>query len=215
MDKLFKIDSAITLVILTAFSYGVAYLYQFNYKGYYNLPDMFKTELNINTMTPTLFFAFIFFTIIYWAWTYLKLAFSIMSVIPEDSNPFKKFLHANFISPALQELEVIYSKKTMNLWLVFYFFIFIFLLAFSTSKLGGYAASLKTDYMVIKQKQHLFVAVTSYKDLIIIAPLDLEKESMTPKFKAIEMKELKDGEMVYFENGLKVEYMKNSKGLIE
>jgi hypothetical protein len=43
----------------------------------------------------------------------------------------------------------------------------------------------------------------------------LEKESITPKFKAIELKELKDAEMVHFENGLKVEEVRNSKDLME
>lgn len=210
-----KIDSAITIAILTAFSYGIAYLYQFNYKGYYNLPAMFKTELNINTMTPPLFIAFIIFTIIFGVWTYLKITFLVLS---EDSK--KKFLQSNFFLEGLVSLQdlqdlKIYSNKTKNLWFVLYFLIFISLFAFGTIKLGEYNASERKDYMVIKQKEHLFVAITSYQDSLILAPLDLEKESMTPKFKTIEIKELKDAEMIRFENGLKVEDVKNSKDLIE
>ncbi|MFB5936448.1 hypothetical protein ACE8FZ_24670 [Peribacillus frigoritolerans] len=96
-----------------------------------------------------------------------------------------------------------------------YFVIVIALMTVASTLLGDYTASHTEEYLVIKQKEHLFVAVTSYKDSLIIAPLDLEKESITPTFKAIEMKELKDAETIHFENGLKVEDVRNSKDLIE
>jgi hypothetical protein len=63
--------------------------------------------------------------------------------------------------------------------------------------------------LVIQKKEGLFVGLTSFKGLLVIAPLDVQKESMTPKFTTIEMNELKDAEVVYFENGLKVEDVKN------
>lgn len=74
--------------------------------------------------------------------------------------------------------------------------------------MGKFMAKIKKDYLVIKQEEDLFVAVTTYKDSIIIAPLALEKESMTPNYKAVEVKKLKNAEMVYFENGLKVDDIK-------
>jgi hypothetical protein len=70
--------------------------------------------------------------------------------------------------------------------------------------LGYYTASKKENYMVIIEEENFFIVVTSYKDSMILAPYDLEKELITPTYKAIEIKELKDARMVHFENGLKV-----------
>lgn len=111
----------------------------------------------------------------------------------------------------------LFSVKFSDLGFSFYFiFAGILGAAFTIGLLHAkVAGNAREEYMVITEKEHLFVVITSYKDSIIIAPLDLEKESITPKFKAIETKELKDAETIHFENGLKVEDVRNSKDLID
>lgn len=195
MKKLSKIDTAIVILILTAVSYGIAYAYQRGYKSYYGLPSMF-IELNIDTITPIVCAVYLIFILLfmlfYVAWEKRLVLLKLLKIKPR-SLPNPK-----------NSLELVIAILALFVPLSFYLYTF-----------GQYGAELETDYMIIRQEERLFVAVTSYKDSIIIAPLDLEKESITPKFKVMEMKEIKDTEMIRFENGLKVEDVRNSKDLIE
>jgi hypothetical protein len=202
-NKPFKPDPAITILVLTAFGYGITYVYETGYKSYYKLPAMF-IDLSINSMTPTLSLIFIIFAFIYAIWIWLKLMYSLFS---EDIPlRFFKFTNSTFFKLGRNNIKMLSVIWTFFFMTVFFNF---------TDNFGESAASNQTDYMVIKQEEKLFVAVTSYKDSLIIAPLDLEKEAITPTFKAIEMKDLKDAETIHFKNGLKVEDVKNSKDLIE
>ncbi|GAB1799080.1 hypothetical protein [Priestia megaterium] len=76
--------------------------------------------------------------------------------------------------------------------------------------LGSFFASHKEQYMVVKEKKELFVVVTTYKDNLVIAPLDIKKETIKPKFKAIEMKDADETEVINFKNGIKVDKLKSS-----
>lgn len=205
MKKLTKIDAGIVILILPAISYGLAYFFISGYIKYYKLPGMF-IDLNVNTITPILFLSFLLSLIVYVLWESI---FSLFKLVPLK---IKKLFR---LRPSVTPLE----KSLDYIIPLFLLLISVFLLKDFISYLGKLDASLEDEFVVIKQKEHqeekLFVGVTFYKDSIIIAPLNLEKESITPKFKAIEMKELKDAEMVHFENGLKVEDMKSSKDLTE
>jgi hypothetical protein len=203
MNRLSKIDSTIIIAILTVLLYGIACAYQVSYKGYYKLPAMF-IELNINTITPTLMTVFIYFASICalgYAMKFFFLAF------------LTTFIPSRFIDKFTQSEFIKFMRPTINEMLPFLLSLLLVFMFLGAIYKGDEEASGKKEYMVIKQTDGLYVEVSSYKDLIVIAPLDLKKESMVPKFKTIEMKELKDGEMVYFENGLKVEEMRNSKDL--
>ncbi|ULM97928.1 hypothetical protein L8956_04140 [Peribacillus frigoritolerans] len=190
-----KIDSTITIAILTAFSYGVAYIYQLSYKSYYKLPTM-SIELNINTMTPILVGAFFLSIVIYIIWNQMKFYYSV--------NP-PKFQGIYYIHLGIGLSFIKEYWKPFNLTI---YTIIMFLICLGALIIGEFMASIKKEYMVIHQKENLYVEVSSFKDLIIIAPLNIETNSITPKFKTIEMKELKDIEIVRFESGLKVEDMK-------
>ncbi|MFJ5750439.1 hypothetical protein ACIP97_17970 [Peribacillus frigoritolerans] len=187
MNKLSKIDASIIVIALTVISYGIAFTFQNASKKYYHLPSMY-TEITIDTMiTPlTIIFTILFF-ILWVGYVSVKIFFS---ELPSYSLKYKQFSR-------------------------FLFGLVVICVILGIDKLGETMTAKKEDYMVIRQEEKLFVAVTSYKDSIILAPLDLEKESITPKFKAIEMKELKNAEMIRFENGLKVEDIKNSKDITE
>ncbi|SIR38274.1 hypothetical protein SAMN05878482_103489 [Peribacillus simplex] len=199
-------DPAIIILTLTVVSYGITYIYETGYKSYYKLPAMF-IDLSINSMTSTLTATFFVFISIYASWNFLKFMHSEVS---KEVPSYILLTNSTFIKGV--RTGITDNIKLLNLIVICFCLPFI---ANSTGRLGEYAASEETEYMVIKQSGLLYVAVTSYKDSLIIAPLNLEKESMTPKFKAIEMKELKDTETIHFENGLKVEDVRNSKDLIE
>jgi hypothetical protein len=92
---------------------------------------------------------------------------------------------------------------------------FIVLALYGAMFLGNFCASIKEEYMVIKQNKELFVVVTTYKDNLVIAPLDIKTETITPEFKLIEMKDMKNTEIIRFEDGLKVKDLKSSKDLKE
>lgn len=190
MSKLSKVDASIIIIILTAYSYATAYNYQKSFNDYYHLPSIF-IDLNISTMIGPLLTSFTY--ILSWC----ILGFFVFPIFLGD-------FMADF-KEEFQSLIVIIAVIIGMAWLLF-----------NAGYTGEFKAGVKTDYPVIrqeeKQEEKLFIVVASYKDSIIIAPLDLEKESMTPKFKVMEMKELKDVEMVYFKMGLHVEDIKNSQG---
>ncbi|WHX59889.1 hypothetical protein [Peribacillus frigoritolerans] len=90
------------------------------------------------------------------------------------------------------------------------------LIALAIATLGGsFFASNKEEYFVLKQNKELFIVVTPYKDNLVIAPLDIETDTMTPKFQVIEMKAIKDTEVIKFKEGLNIEDLKSSKNLKE
>lgn len=222
MNKFLKIDAAIVIVILTAISYGMTYSFLRGQITYYRLPGMF-VDLNINTMTQILFFSIsggvllyvLFYLICYGLpfvlGKFIKFIVSLLKFIPSKS--IQKLV-GKMSGENLNDIEK--TKVSISIDKLLHIYLIILLMAIAAfGRLGNASAAGKDEYMVIHQDKDLFVVVTSYKDSMIMAPLNLKKESITPKFKAIEMKELKDAEIIYFENGLKVEDVRNSKDLIE
>lgn len=186
-DKNKPIDTGIMILILTAASYLLAYIYQVTYMGFYHLPSTF-VEMNLTNMMIPLWVTFCLLALVcFVVYILLFIMLWLSSVKFSDLGISVYFIFAATLGAA-------------------------FTVGILHAKVAGEATD---EYMVIKEKEHLFVVITTYKDSIIIAPLDLEKESITPKFKAIETKELKDAETIHFENGLKVEDVRNSKDLIE
>ncbi|WP_249659392.1 hypothetical protein [Lysinibacillus fusiformis] len=85
------------------------------------------------------------------------------------------------------------------------------ILLFAGFIMGGNRASTKEEYMILKHEEELFVVVTSYSDNLIIAPLDINTETISPEFQAIEIKSMKETQIITFEGGLKVKEIKSSK----
>ena len=140
-------------------------------------------DLNINTLTGSLFF--------------------IILVVAMN------LIIATFLTSLILKLEAPFFEN-----IPVGFLIFVCLLIIAAATFGGHIVALKKEeYMVVKQKEELFVVVTSYKDNLVIAPLDIKKETMKPKFQIIEMKDAKDTEVINFENGIKVDKLKSSKEL--
>ena len=187
MNRLFN-DTGFIILVLTAASYGLAYVYQVSYMGFYHLSPTF-VDMNITSMVRPLLFTFCVLSL------FCYLIYVIYLIIVWRTSI--KFSDLKKVNVVLLIGTIIGGSLV------------------SMIMFGEFKASYSKEYTVIQQENHFFVAITSYKDSLIIAPLDLEKESITPKFKTIEMKELKDAETIHFENGLKVEDVRNSKDLNE
>lgn len=117
---------------------------------------------------------------------------------------------SNFITSLIIKAE----SPNKDIPVIVFMFFIIFLLG-SAFFLGDILASTKEEYMVLKQNEELFVVVTLYNDNLIIAPLDIKTETMSPEFQAIEINSMKETQIINFENGLKVKESKSSKEIIE
>ncbi|WP_274307513.1 hypothetical protein [Solibacillus daqui] len=140
-------------------------------------------DLNITTLTRSLSYTLLAALVI----------FSILNTI------------VYFISFKLK-IDTLWKRVTILVFL-------ISILIFGAFKLGEFKASTKEEYMILKLKEELFVVVTSYSGNLIIAPLDIKTETMSPEFQAIEIKSMKDTQIITFENGLNVKELKSSKEL--
>lgn len=120
------------------------------------------------------------------------------------------FLISNFITSI-----IIKDESPITDIPVLVFMIIIGFLLVSAFFLGYFFASTKEEYMVLKQNDDLFVVVTSHSGNLIIAPLNIKTETMSPEFQAIEIKSMKDTQIITFEKGLKVKELKSSKEFID
>ncbi|MFJ7685844.1 hypothetical protein [Peribacillus butanolivorans] len=183
IDQISKIDVAIIIAVFTALSYVLSYAYLSAFYDYYHLPSMF-IELNItNIVLPALI--------------------SILGLIMATMFMYSLLF---YIAPTF------FTNGAFH----FYFSIFVafFIIYFGASTLQGQLnAEKKQDYLVIKQDEGDFAAVTNYKDSIIIAPVDIKKATLKAQYKAVEIKELKESEMVHFKNGLQIEDVISNKDL--
>ncbi|PGX73138.1 hypothetical protein COE31_23535 [Priestia megaterium] len=180
--KTFNIDMTLIIVFLTGLAYGTTYIYQHTFQAYYELPSIF-IDLNINTLTGTLFFIIFGLTMI----LLISGFFTNLILKPQSS-----FL------------------EDIPLW----FLLLLSLFVIVGSVVGGkMVAEKKENYTVVKQKEELFIVVTSYKDNLVIAPIDLKTDTIKPKFHTIEMKSAKDSEIINFEHGIRVDKLRNSKEL--
>ncbi|MGR6342649.1 hypothetical protein ACU5CE_33460 [Priestia megaterium] len=180
--KTFNIDMTLIIVFLTGLAYGTTYIYQRIFQAYYKLPTMF-IDLNINTLTGTLFFIILGLTLIL-----IVSSFLTNLILKNDSTFF----------------------EDIPLWVL----LSLSLFAVFGAIVGGHeVAEKKENYMVVKQNKEFFAVVTTYKDNLVLAPLDIKKESIKPKFHTIEMKDAKNAEVIHFEDGIKVDKLKSSKEL--
>jgi hypothetical protein len=182
-EKLSKIDAALIIGIITILGYGTAYCYQYGYQSYYKLPPSF-IDLSINTLAKPLFFTSIT----------LQLVITAVDIL------FRK-------------RRIIMTIKGLIKKSILFTICIIGLAVLTSNFLGLGEASIKHSYLVVKQKEGLYVEVIPYKDGMIIAPLNQQTQKMEPKFRYIETKDLKDTEMVNFEHGLKVKSIRNSNEL--
>jgi len=201
-EGLSKLDIATTLAILTAYSYGLSYAVQLQKCKYYRIPDMF-IDLNINALTKTGFWALLVFIII---------SFTLFSLFAGAGNRLEHLREDPNIVINLLLVKIkkhIPDRASASLVLTVLFFLpFLFATIF-----GQLSAYTKDKYMIVKEKEDYFIAVGSYKENVIFAPFNNEKQSMKPKFRLVEFKELKNVEVITLKWPLKVDELRNVKKL--
>ncbi|MGG3448612.1 hypothetical protein ABER98_01625 [Domibacillus aminovorans] len=186
-----KLDAALILAILAACSYALVYQLHVGYLGYYGLGSPF-IELNISTMTPALLIVLIVFSII------ILIANIIWNIL------FSKMKHNSKVTKSHSKI----SFETKSMLTLLISFVIIQSTMEITSGLGKSMAESRSDYFVINQDNRLYVDLVYYKDLIVIAPVDIKSATVSPNYKVIEMKSLKNAEAVEFIDGLKLKKAK-------
>lgn len=83
----------------------------------------------------------------------------------------------------------------------------------ASSTFGQYMAQQRENYYIIKHgKDHDYVVISNYDKQLIIAPVDLDKKVITPRYSLVEAKsnlnKLVGLEAMKFDGGLKVEQVK-------
>ena len=74
----------------------------------------------------------------------------------------------------------------------------MYLLSSRFVMLGSKVAAEKEDYLIMEStNDQNFVVINTYKDKFIIAPVNLEKKEITPKFQFIDMKSDKDNKVEF------------------
>jgi len=176
----------IDMALIIVFLTGLAYASAYAYELSYQKYYQLPTvfiDLNATTLTSSL----------------LLVAMIAMMVFIIST-----FVTSLFIKPS----DSFFENIPMPVFLVGSVFILLFALF-----IGDTIASQKEKYMVLKQKEELFVVVLAYKDNLVIAPLDIKRDTIKPKFQTIEMKDAKDTEVINFEHGIKVDKARSSKEL--
>jgi hypothetical protein len=184
-EEFSKVDATLLIAIASGLGYGVAYIYELNYLGYYYLPDIY-IDLDISKIVKP-----------------ILLIVSMISLILLTES-FYEFKYMNYFK--------LIVKKFNPYILISIIFIALLLVA---GYIGNYSASGKEKYQVISQEGALYVAVYHYNDSLIIAPVDVKEGIMSPNYQLIEINSIKDTEIIRFEEGLKVKRIKNNTEVIK
>lgn len=138
----------------------------------------------------------------------------IVAVFHDEKGYLNKLKRAAvFDEPTFFEKVRIIIKGGNNFHVIVLCMVFFIVLSSAATMLGEKDASEKEMYMVIAGENPL-VIIESYKDGIILAPIDLEKKLIIPEFQVIETKStitspVKFKSMI-FEGGLRVKEPENN-----
>lgn len=173
--------SKIDGALLLAMITGITYTLAFVYESSYL--SYYKLpdyfiDLNLTILTRSLFSTIVVVGGI------MFLAFTLTSLITKDtSSPFS--------------------------YIPVYGVIFVILiLIFGAYVLGKYNSTNKEEYLVIEENHKHYVVITSFKDNVVISPVNLEDKTIYTRFTLKELKTIKDSEMIKFKGGLKVKKQK-------
>lgn len=207
-EKLF--NATIIVTVLPAVCYAIAFIFISIYQGYYDLPSGMFLTLNINTVTPIVVVVFTYIIIILTVIVALSVLISfvlwLLNRIPSRLiNKFAQKISESYKNDYKKLLQL--DLKSFIVYLAFFLFGSIFF--------SEYWVNSVKDYLVIHQKDGYYAELFSYNDSMVIAPINLRTDTMTPKFTVIDIKDLKNDEMVHFKNGLKVAKERDSQDLIK
>lgn len=200
MFSRFHLSEGILLGGITGLGYFSAYLSDIGYKSYYGLPSLYA-DVNLNTMILSFFSLVLVFWTIAIATLYPSMQkygpFVLPWLIPlvvaglvglrldfHFVNPWPELLFTLLIAIIATGamFYFAYSRK----WVLTSIF-FIGLVIY-TARLGGVVvASNQTEYLVT-QTDKPYVVIDTYKDSLIMMPVDLKKRVILPEFRFVDQK---------------------------
>lgn len=200
MFSRFHLSEGILLGVITGLGYFSAYISDVSYKSYYGLPSLYA-DVNLNAMILS------FFSLVLVIWiTALTTLYPVM----QKYGPFVLPLLIPLVVAGLVGLRLnfhfVYPWPSLIFSLfvaiiatgaLFYFVfsrkwvlasIFFIGLVIYTARLGGQVvASNQTEYLVT-QTPKPYVVIDTYKDSLIVMPVDLEKKVILPEYRFVDQK---------------------------
>ncbi|MFE7822139.1 hypothetical protein ACFU1R_28730 [Priestia megaterium] len=236
-DKFLSAELSIWLTVSTAFGYSIYYVYTWFYLSYYGLSREFidfslQGVANIGCLVLLIFFTislifslstepiffkheqlvkkvmrFLYIPILVILLIVLLLALLFNGIEPLNTTAS---LIGLFLIPLALWLVRNETKKIKTSTMVLVAFGYVI---GASSTFGQYMAQQRESYYIIKHgKDHHYAVISNYDKQLIIAPVDLDKKVITPRYSLVEPKsnlnKLVGLEVMKFDGGLKVEQVK-------
>lgn len=236
-DKFLSAELSIWLTVSTAFGYSIYYVYTWFYLSYYGLGRefidfslqgvanivclvlliFFTISLIFSLSTEPIFFKhkqlvkkvmrFLYIPILIILLIVLLSALLFNRVEPLNTTAS---LISLFLIPLALWLARNETKKIKTSTMVLVAFIYVI---GASATFGQYMAQQRENYYIIKHgKDHNYAVISNYDKQLIIAPVDLDKKVITPRYSLVEPKsnlnKLVGLEVMKFDGGLKVEQVK-------
>jgi hypothetical protein len=219
--KLNELDVPVWLSIATVVGYGLYYIKAVTFNMYYRLPVNF-IELKIENLASVIVFVVLAMSILLSLPELSKFTIENSTYLNSRKQTIKKLLgillailmltiSTLYLFNVIGQLPVILILifigillrfDNMPPFLVILFFIIVG--GFLSIKAGEYSSAEKENYLIMEVKNgEDYAVIKTYKDMFIVAPVDLKKGIITPKFQFIDMKSEKDNEfeLVLMETG--------------
>lgn len=220
-EKLLSADFAIWLTLSTALFYGIYYAYTWYYLDYYHLGRQFidfslqgianivciivltvtSFGFIISLLTEPKFFKvrnfirknikFIYVSVL--CICLILLLFTLLNYGVKATVTLFSVLAIAVIPPIIW----IVREEVKQLTKITVILVVFICTVSASSTFGTYMASHKDNYYILyqkdlKNKQESYAVITNYSEKFVIAPVDLKKKIITPKFQFIEMKSEQD-----------------------
>ncbi|MCR8866856.1 hypothetical protein NQ109_28430 [Priestia megaterium] len=236
-DKFLSAELSIWLTLSTTIGYGIYYVYTWFYLSYYGLGREFidfslQGVANIACLTLLIFFFIslilslstepIFFThkqfvkkVMRFLYIPIFVVLLMVLLLTLLSNGIEALnttatIMSFFLIPLAFWLVRNEPKKIRTSTMVLVAFGYVI---GASSTFGQYMAQQRESYYIIKHgKDHHYAVISNYDKQLIIAPVDLDKKVITPRYSLVEPKsnlnKLVGLEVMKFDGGLKVEQVK-------
>ncbi|MFS2171412.1 hypothetical protein [Priestia megaterium] len=213
-DKFFNSDFGILLSLGSFLGYGFYYIYELSFNYYYRLP-MDYVNFNLQGLAFTIFSIITAMSLLALLINFVLVVIEAIPFLKNKKLEIKSILHKlSIVSVILFSLlkmgGVIDVGNGLGYWLdlisygvliwaiivgikivpSFLTIMAIILYALIISVLiGKHDAVNKEDYLILERdNQQSYVVINNYNEYFIIAPVNLKKKIITPKFQFIEMK---------------------------
>jgi len=207
-DRFFDSDLGIWISFSTFLAYIIYYAKARSFNNYYYVTARF-IDFNVSNLISEVFITVVFLLVVYFffkMFNYKSLHF-ILNVIYSITffSAFLLLMSYYLLGWELITLDQLYWIKfflyvgsvyavwSMNKQLNLLFFVVAFMVSiFLAQIMGEHEAINKENYIILERNKQSYIVVNNYKDMIIIEPVNLKTNVITPQFQFIELKSNKD-----------------------